>query len=137
MKLLQMEYANLNEKDVQLLQLEEQINAKRALLLEKQKKIKLISKQNHFLEDIRNDYSKYYIYISQQKEQQMNALKLLDVYINDLTTSGSLSKHNIEDAKQEQRKIVGEIKSIKHHLDLMIKDTNELASTLNNKTQIN
>ena len=46
--------------------------------------------------------------------------------------SGQLSTQNIEDAKQEQRKIVGEIKKIKGNLDLMIKNTNEMSSLLNN-----
>ena len=132
MKVLQIEYLPLNEKDTQLLHLEEQIQLKKAMLHKKQQKIKQISKQNQFLEEIKNDYAKYNNYVYEQKEQQMKALQLLENYINDLTMSGQLSTQNIEDAKQEQRKIVGEIKKIKGNLDLMIKNTNEMSSLLNN-----
>lgn len=125
MKVLQLEYVPLNEKDMQLLHLEEQIQLKKTLLHKKQQRIKTISKQNEFLEEIKNDYDKYYNYIYEQKEQQIKALHLLEIYINDLTMSGHLTTQNIEDAKQEQQKIVGEIKKIKHNLDLMIKNTHK------------
>ena len=58
-------------------------------------------------------------------------MHLLDNYINDLTNNGKLSRYNIEDAKQEQLKIIKEIKVIKHNLDLMLKDTRELSENLN------
>ena len=58
-------------------------------------------------------YTKYYNFISQQKQDQIQALQLLNGYIHDLTKSGQLSKHNIDDAKYEQGKILHEVKSIK------------------------
>uniref|UniRef100_A0A6C0EV53 Uncharacterized protein n=1 Tax=viral metagenome TaxID=1070528 RepID=A0A6C0EV53_9ZZZZ len=131
MKILEIQYVPLNENDEKLLHIEKMINSKRVMLLEKQKKLKNISKQNQFLEDIKNDYAKYYNYIYEQKEQQIKALHLLDNYINDLTNNGKLSRYNIEDAKQEQLKIIKEIKVIKHNLDLMLKDTRELSEDLN------
>jgi flagellar biosynthesis chaperone FliJ len=44
--------------------------------------------------------------------------------------SGKLNKYDIEDAKEEQKKIINEIKSIKHNLDDIIKDTNNLSHML-------
>jgi hypothetical protein len=101
------------------------------LLLQKQKKLKIISKQNLFLEEVQNDYSKYYRYISEQKQNQIKALHLLQNYISDLTKSGELTKYNINDAKEEQRKILKEIKVIKHGLDSMINDMNDM-NNMNN-----
>ena len=116
----------LVKSDERLLQIEELINAKRKMLLDKQKKMRFISKQNLFLEAVKNDYAKYSSYIAQQKREQMEALDLLNNYINDLTVSGKLSKHNIEDAKYEQSKILNELKSIKKGLDSIINDTNDI-----------
>ena len=90
------------------------------MLLEKQKKLKNIFKQNQFLEAVKNDYTKYYDYISQQIQDQIKALGLLNGYIQDLSTSGQLSKHNIDDAKFEQEKILKEINEIKKGLETII-----------------
>jgi len=125
--------ANLVENDKKLLQIEDLIDAKRELLLDKQKKIKFISKQNEFLDVVKNDYVKYYMYISQQKQDQMKALELLKNYIHDLTVSGKLSKNNIEDAKVEQNKILHEIKSIKKGLDSIMTNTVDLNSIVQEK----
>jgi hypothetical protein len=110
----------LVENDEKILQIEELIEAKRRMLLEKQKKLKNISKQNQFLEAVKSDYTKYYDYISQQKQDQIKALELLNGYVRDLSTSGQLSKHNIDDSKFEQEKLLKEIDEIKKGLESII-----------------
>lgn len=120
----------LRERDNQFIQLQDLIDAKKKLLLDKQKKLRFISKQNRFLEAVKNDYTKYHSYISQQKRDQIKALQLLDEYIKDLTLSGKLTKHNIEDAKEEQSKILREVKSIKESLDSLIDETQYIENTL-------
>jgi hypothetical protein len=122
---------SLAEKDDQFLNIEQVIEAKRRMLLEKQKKLKLIQKQNHFLDIIKEDYSKYYSYVSKQKQDQIKALEILNNYISDLTTSGKLTKNNINDAGFEQKKIIKEIKSIRKGLDDIMDSTNYIDSKLN------
>lgn len=119
----------INEDE--FLQLQNIIDYKRNLLLSKQKQLKRIAKHNAFLQQIRSDYSKYNNYIVKQKQDQLTALNLLNNYIDDLSRSGNLSKHNIRDAKMEQRKIVKELNSIKHGLDKIMNDVDNI----NNKLQ--
>jgi hypothetical protein len=126
----------LVKRDEQLLQIEELINAKRKMLLDKQKKLRFISKQNKFLDIVKNDYAKYYGYIIKQKRDQMEALDVLNNYIQDLTISGKLSKHNIEDAKHEQSKILNELKTIQKGLDGIMNDTNDINVNLKQKNLI-
>jgi chromosome segregation ATPase len=126
----------LLEKDNQLMHLEEQIERKRHLLIQKQKKLKQMEKQNKFLGEIRNDYSKYYNFIVQQKKDQIKALEALDEYIKDLTRSNKLSKHNIEDSKHEQEKIMHEITYVKNSLDDLLNNINDLDKTLKDKKVI-
>ena len=118
----------IRENDDRFIQIQELIDAKRNMLLEKQKKLHFITRQNQFLDVIRNDYQKYYGYINQQKRDQITALEVLDEYIKDLTISGKLTKHNIEDAKEEQNKILSEVNAIKKSLDSIIHDTKELVN---------
>ena len=124
----------LRERDEQFMKIQELIQFKRKLLDDKQKKFKKISKQNHFLDLIKEDYSKYFNYINQQKIDQIKALDLLNVYINDLTYSGKLTKNNIEDAKEEQKKILREVKHIKKSIDNIINNTKDVEISLNNQT---
>ena len=120
MELLMPYQVNLKTTDQNFAQLQEVIKLKRDFLLNKQKKIKEIKKNNHFLEEIKNDYSKYSDYIMNQKQEQIKALDLLKNYVDDLTTSGDLSDENIKDAKHEQNKIISEINKIKENLNEII-----------------
>ena len=120
---------NEQEKEVILINIQQQINSKRQFLLEKQKYLNKMEKQNEFLREIKNDYSKYYNYILKQKQEQMEALDMLKQYVNDLTVSGSLSKQNIKDAKLEQKRILREMKNIKKELDTLVENTNTNTNT--------
>ena len=126
-------YIHLENRDQQLLQIENLIDAKRKMLIGKQKKFKNLTKQNEFLNEVKQDYNKYYGYIVKQKEDQMSALTMLNGYIKDLTISGTLSKNNINDAKNEQNKILTEINSIKKGIDDIIKETGNINSAVKHK----
>ena len=118
---IQMDLASKDEKFIQLQQL---IDFKRNMLLDKQIKYKKISKQNRFLEEIKNDYSNYSNYIMKQKQQQIQALEILHNYVKDLSVSGKLSKQNVKDARHEQKKIIKELKSIKYNLEKVVQNNN-------------
>lgn len=123
MNIMPMTYNDMNNKDTQLMKIEEIINAKRKMLINKQKRLQFMSKQNAFLDAVREDYDKYNDYIVKQKHEQMKALGVLNSYITDLNRSTKLTKQNMVDSKEEQRKIVNEIKSIQHNLDEIVKET--------------
>ena len=126
-------YIHLENRDQQLLQIENLIDAKRKMLIDKQKKFKNLTKENEFLNEVKQDYNKYYGYIVKQKEDQMSALTMLNGYIKDLTVSGTLSKNNVQDAKNEQQKILTEINSIKKGIDEIIKETGNINSDVKPK----
>lgn len=136
MNIIPVRILNLEEQDDRLLQIEEVIEAKRNMLIQKQKKLKKMEKQNAFLQDVKKDYNKYYEYIIQQKRDQMKAMELLNLYIDDLTRSGSLSGHNLKDAKHEQKRIMTEMNSIRRGLDKIISDTNDIETNLKGKNII-
>lgn len=103
--------------DDKLLKIDELIEAKRQMLQDKQKTIGKIAKQNKFLEDVKNDYANYNNIITKQKQEQIQALELIHKYINDLKSTEQISTQNIEDAKNDQLKIMNEIQSIKQNLE--------------------
>lgn len=118
------EKPTIMQKDEQFLYMQQLIEQKRAMLLKKQTHIQKASKQNEFLEVVKNDYAKYYDYIVQQKREQIQALELLNKYVQDLNATNEMSKYNIKDAKAEQQKIMAEITSIKKGLNELMSVTN-------------
>jgi len=126
---MNMTYNDMNNKDTQLMKIEEIIEAKRKMLINKQQRLRFMSKQNAFLDAVREDYDKYNDYIVKQKHEQMKAFAVLKSYIDDLNRSTKLTKQNMVDSKEEQRKIVNEIKSIQHNLDEIVKETKETKET--------
>ena len=107
----------LYERDQYVMIIENEIQKRRELLLEKRKHLKKVRNQNEFLEEVISDYGKYYGYIVEQKQEQMRALDMLNKYINDLIEKENMTSENLKDAKQEQKKIIYEMKKIKKGLD--------------------
>jgi len=126
MKIIQI----VEEKDKKFMDIQAVIEAKRNMLINKQKKLSKITKQNQFLDMVKSDYLKYYNYITQQKRDQIQAMELLNTYIKDLSDTGKLTKQNMEDAKVEQDKILKEVNSIKVNLDTIVNNINELSTSI-------
>lgn len=124
MSLIRKNYQDMIDQGNQLLRIEQLIEAKRNMLIEKQKKIRFISKQNTFLGAVKEDYDKYNNYIIKQREDQLKALQILNYYLDDLSRSSNLTKANIKDSKFEQQKIVNEIKKVQKNLNNLISETN-------------
>ena len=126
LKIMPMTYNDINNKDTQLMKIEEIIDTKRKMLINKQKRLLFMSKQNAFLNAVREDYDIYNAYIVKQKHEQMKAFTVLKSYIDDLNRSTKLTKQNMVDSKEEQRKILNELKSIQDNLDEIVKETKDL-----------
>jgi hypothetical protein len=128
----------LAERDIYIMHIENQMELKKKLLLDKNQTLNKNVKYNNILQHIRNDYQKYYDYIIQQKKEQMHALNILNNYIQELTSNGNLSENNIIDAKFEQKKILNEIKSVKNNMEHFLKqisqDDTSNDAYLNNKS---
>ena len=107
----------LSERDQYVMIIENEIQKRRELLLEKRNYLKKVRNQNEFLEEVISDYGKYYGYIVEQKQEQMRALDMLNKYINGLIEKENMTSENLKDAKQEQKKIIYEMKKIKKGLD--------------------
>ena len=79
--------------------------------------------QNEFLSQIRDDYSKYYDYIINQKKQQMESMQMLQRYIDDMIISEKLTDNDLINAKKEQEYIINQLKSVRYDLNEIIRET--------------
>jgi hypothetical protein len=110
----------LAERDLNLFQVEQEIKNKKMLLVKKKKDLDNKYKLNHYLNGVKNDYSKYYDYILKEKQQQQNALTLLKEYIDDLIKTEHLVDDQLRTAKHDQKDIINEIDKVKDELDELI-----------------
>ena len=110
----------LSERDLYLFHIEFEIRHKKDLLIKKKKELDKKCKVNHYLNDVKNDYSKYYNYIVNEKQQQYNALILLKEYMNDLIKTEKLVDDQLRTAKYDQKDIFSEINKVKNELDELI-----------------
>jgi hypothetical protein len=110
----------LAERDLHLLQIESEIKNKKNLLVKKKKDLDKKYKLNEYLDGVKNDYSKYYDYILDEKQQQYTALTLLKEYMSDLIKTEHLVDEQLRTAKHDQKDIIGEIDKVKDELDKLI-----------------
>ena len=108
------------QRDIYLLQIEQEIRNKKNLLIKKKKDLDKKQKINTYLDTVKDDYSNYYQYIVKEKQQQYNALNLLKEYMDDLVKTESLVDDQLRIAKHDQKDIIGEIGKVKSELDQLI-----------------
>ncbi len=112
---------NFKKKDAQIKHLTEQIEARRELLLNKQKHIEMASQQNEFLHMVRDDYREYYGAIAKQKQEQVDALQTLNKYVTDLKHSEDISDAHINEITKDQMRIIKEMQTLRKSIQSLIR----------------
>lgn len=111
----------LAQRDLQLIQIEQEIKNKKNLLIKKKKDLDKKQNLNNYLDSVKEDYSKYYQFIVQEKQQQYDSLMLLKEYMIDLIKTEHLVDDQLRTAKHDQKDILGEIDKVKAELDELVK----------------
>ena len=111
----------LADRDNYLNEIEKEIIAKRQFILEKKKQIDKKKKENHFLNEVRNDYETFYQILVHEKKQQYQSLEILNAYLHDLSKTNQLANHELKNIKQEQQEIIEEMNKIKEELNKILK----------------
>lgn len=106
----------LAQRDLHLIQIEQEIKNKKNLLIKKKKDLDKRQNLNNYLDNVKDDYTKYYQYIIQEKQQQYDSLLLLKEYMNDLIKTENLVDEQLRTARYDQKDIIGEIDKVKAEL---------------------
>ena len=118
---------SLAVRDKYLQQIEQQIAAKRKMLIDKRNYLERTLKENAFLEGVKKDYQKYRDYVVKEKQDQLRAMNVLKQYTEDLVTSTHLTEANIKETKRDQKDILREMEKIKMELEeIMVPSQNEI-----------
>jgi len=114
---------DFKNKDRQLLQIHNAIEAKEQMLLDKKSKLRVAMQQNNFLNNVKDDYSKYYNFIAEQKREQIKAFNRLSRYINELNQLNNLNSNSLVNSQNDEKKILQEVKNIKKRLNSIISNS--------------
>ena len=112
---------SLGERDLYLKKLEENIKNKKALLLQETSVIENVKKGNKLLEGVHQKYKVYYDGIVKEKQQQYDAMMLLNQYLDELIKKEHISGKQINHARKDQQEIIGEMEKITMDLKEIVK----------------
>ena len=110
----------LAQRDLQFIQISQEIKNKKKMLLNKNKELEKKEEINEYLSGIRSDYAKYNNFILREKQNQYDALVLINEYMSDLVKTEKLVDSQLRTAKHDQKDILGEIEKVKAELDELI-----------------
>lgn len=114
------QYLPLAERDLHLLLIDEEIKNRKNLLIKKKKELDEKYKLNSYLNDVKQNYSKYYNHILKEKQREYDALLLIKEYMDKLIITEDLLDEQIRIAKHDQNDIIKEINKVKTELDNLI-----------------
>ena len=111
---------NISQRDLKLLQLEEEIKRKKQFLLKKRKELEKKEKSNQYLAIVKKDYDNYYEEELEKKKKELNAMSILNDYITYLENQNHLVNNQLIVAKHDKKHISKEINNIKKELDKLM-----------------
>ena len=108
------------DRDLKILQLDEEIKKKRDLLFKKRVELEEKKGLNQYLEIVHTDYNKFYEVEVNKKKGELNAMTILKDYISYLEDENHLINNQILTAKHDKKAMLHEINKIKKDLDKIL-----------------
>jgi hypothetical protein len=105
--------------ELQLLQnrLEEAIYDEKIKLIDSVEQLEEERETNEFLNEIAEDYKKYQNALIEQKQRQQQQLVNILDYLDNLLETQAVTKHTLSHTKNEQKRLVKEIKQLQKDMD--------------------
>jgi hypothetical protein len=108
-------------RDLKLLQLEEEIKRKKEFLLGKKIELEKKESLNEYLEIVKKDYMNFYEAEVNKKKKELQAMTILNDYIHFLEDEKHLVNNQLVTAKHDKKEILHEINKIKKELQQITK----------------
>lgn len=112
---------NVADRDLKLMQLEEEIKKKKDFLLEKRVEIEKKEGLNQYLELVKKEYLDFYEEEVNKKKMELQAMTILNDYIHFLEDEKHLVNNQLVTAKHDKKEILHEINKIKKELQQITK----------------
>jgi len=110
----------LAKRDLIINNINSEIAYKKNDLFNKVNELKIVAKENKFLEEVIQDYKRYYNYINEEKLQQYRALEMIYNYLDRINVDTDITDEILEQTKYDQQELLKEMNNIKQELDMLI-----------------
>lgn len=110
----------LAKRDIKIDILKRVLEERNKFLMDKNKEIQHSSKDNTFLLEVAEDYSKYYKTIKKQKLEQQNAFEILSKYISDASKTIGQTEEALRHSESQQQQITAQIQRLRKEIDEII-----------------
>jgi hypothetical protein len=114
------EINSLGERDNLLKQIEEQLEMKRNLLVKKQNDLHKKKKDNPYLENVYLKYNEHLNVVRQEKIKQIEKMKMLKQYLDDIIVNEEMSMNDLEELHHERNELLNEMENVKAVLGKII-----------------
>lgn len=108
-------------KEIYINKIQEALDYKRTLLLDKRNELRKNQKDNVYLINIAGDYERYYNTIKNERQQQYEALKTISDYVSSIASDTNVTDNLIKESRKQQKMIMIELKRLREELDKMTK----------------
>lgn len=110
-----------SNKDLKIYKMKNLLDNKNRLMIDKEREIKELSKQNSLLETIVYDYEKYNDAILEEKLKQKKALKILSDHIREISKNIKSDEFRLNRVKVDQTLLLQEIQNIRDEIEYVLK----------------
>ena len=108
---------DISERDLLITKMKDQIKSKQNYLFEQFKELEKNKDENEYVETVKNDYAKYFNYISSIKSDQLNAFENINKYLDKIGCQLKISDSLLKETREDQQKVVHEINKLKIELN--------------------
>lgn len=110
-------YSTLTKnKDIRILKMKNILEERKKQMLEKEKEMKDLQKDNSFLESIIIDYQNYNRSILEEKNKQKIAIKILSEHIRDISRNINNDDYKLNNIKMDQSILLKELQTIRNEV---------------------
>ena len=113
---------SLNELELLQKQLEDAIYDEKNNLVDSVEQLEDERETNEFLIEIAKDYKKYHNTLLEQKQRQQEQLVHILDYLDNLLETQAVTEYTLSHTKNEQNRLVKEIKQLQKDMDNIILD---------------
>ena len=107
------------QNDIIIQKFQSEIEHKKKELLKKRSYLQNLVSGNEFLDEVIDDYDKFYNIIIKQKQEQHTSLANISEYIDKIALNTNITNSILNDSKYDQRIILNQMNIINKELDTL------------------
>lgn len=109
----------LAKRDMMLSAMGKELAERKNMLSNQLREIATVSSENRFLEQVKNDYRRYYDTMLDEKRQQCAALEMISEYLSSITGDLKLAGTALDETKVQQGLLLAEIEKVRGEIDAL------------------